>query len=224
MGKIIDITKQKFGKLTVLELAYIKNHQSYWLCQCECGNQKIIRGIDLKNGATKSCGCLRLKNNSIVKNYNPKANRRLKRIYYYMKERCYNPSSQNYKNYGNRGIEICSEWKNDFKAFYEWSMANGYKEGLSIDRINVNGNYEPSNCRWVTMKEQCNNKRTNHFITYKNETHTLTEWSEILNIKASCLWKRIVKRSWSIEKALNSPLETKFHPQYNVSTDGGCSL
>ena len=106
-----------------------------------------------------------------------------------MKNRCGNTADPNYKYYGGRGITVCEEWHN-FMPFYEWAMSHGYSEELTIDRKDVNGNYEPSNCRWATKKEQSNNKRTNVFITYNNQTHTLKEWSEITGIKYNTLHSR----------------------------------
>lgn len=124
-----------------------------------------------------------------------------------MKERCYNIKSKDYKNYGLRGIIICDEWLKSPQSFFDWAISNGYKENLTIDRIDVNGNYEPNNCRWITKKQQNNNRRTNKFITYNNETHTLAEWSEIVNIKYKVLHKRIKYFNWNIEKAFNTPVK-----------------
>ena len=120
-----------------------------------------------------------------------------------MKDRTLNKNDKHYKNYGNRGIKICNEWLEDFKCFYDWALNNGYKEGLTIDRINVNGNYEPNNCRWITWKEQQNNRTNNHYITYKGETHTMKQWSELLGIKYTTLSMRLNKYNWSVEKAFN---------------------
>ena len=117
-------------------------------------------------------------------------------------QRCYNPSRPKYKNYGGRGITVCEEWRNNFKAFYDWAMANGYADGLTIDRINNDGNYEPSNCRWVKIKEQAYNKTTSNFITYKGETKTIAEWAQEYGIKYGTLFYRI-KNGWDIEEALH---------------------
>lgn len=135
-------------------------------------------------------------------------NKSKSKIYYVhntMNQRCYNQNNAQYKNYGARGISVCDEWKgsNGFEAFYQWSLKNGYKEGLSIDRIDVNGNYEPNNCRWITQKEQMNNTRINVYIQYKGETHTMKEWAEILGIPYKRLWKRF-HNGWSVEKALST--------------------
>lgn len=131
---------------------------------------------------------------------------RIHSIYKGMKDRCRYKTNDNYMRYGGRGIKVCEEWLSDFMNFYNWAINNGYKDNLTLDRIDSNGNYEPSNCRWLTYKEQANNTRRNNYITYNNETHSLTEWAEILGIKRSTLSNRIVTKHWSIEKAFTTPL------------------
>ena len=121
-----------------------------------------------------------------------------------MKTRCYNKKHGNYKNYGVRGITICDEWKNSFDNFSNWAMNNGYRENLTIDRIDSNGNYEPSNCRWVTIQEQENNRTNNHKLSFNGEIHTISEWSRKLHIAHSTLKVRL-NRGWSIERALTTP-------------------
>jgi hypothetical protein len=123
-----------------------------------------------------------------------------------MKDRCRYKTNDNYERYGGRGIRVCEEWLADYINFYNWAINNGYKEGLTLDRIDSNKNYEPDNCRWATYKEQANNTRRNNFITYNGETHTLTEWAEKLGIKRSTLNTRIHRQHWDIEKALTTPL------------------
>lgn len=154
-GKLKDLRGYKFGKLTVVSFSHMIGKHSYWKCICECGNEHTVRSDCLKNGLVKSCGCLntndREKPDSIKKH-------KLYRVYWGMKQRCYNPNQKHYNRYGGRGITVCDEWRNDFQAFYDWSMSHGYKEGLTIDRIDNDGNYEPSNCRWVTQAEQNLNK------------------------------------------------------------------
>lgn len=134
---------------------------------------------------------------------------RLYRIYNAMKTRCYNGNFPAYKWYGGRGITICDEWKNDFKAFYDWALSNGYRDDLTIDRIDVNGNYEPKNCRWVDNYTQSNNRRNNHYINLFNETHTLKEWSDRFKISEKTVRDRL-RRGWDIDKALITPVDTKF--------------
>jgi len=131
---------------------------------------------------------------------------RIYSIYKGMKDRCRYKTNDNYERYGGRGIRVCEEWLADYMNFYNWAINNGYKEGLTLDRIDPNKNYEPDNCRWATYKEQANNTRRNNYITYNNKTHTLTEWSEILGIKRSTLSNRIVTKKWDIKKALTTPL------------------
>ena len=122
-----------------------------------------------------------------------------------MKNRCNNQNCERYEDYGGRGIQVCDEWKDDFKSFYDWAMNNGYEEHLTIDRINNNGNYEPGNCRWVTNIVQANNSRHNHCVTYKGETHSLSEWSRILNLPFHLLSNRINSYGWSVERAFETP-------------------
>ena len=133
------------------------------------------------------------------------ADRRIYKLWSHVKDRCYCKNNKDYKNYGARGIKVCEEWKNDFMSFYNWSMAHDYADDLTIDRIDVNGNYEPSNCRWVTPKEQARNRRNNKFITYNNETHCISEWAEKIGIPRKCLEHRI--RNWSdLDRIFNRPV------------------
>ena len=168
MSPKYDLTNKKFGKLLVIKrVENNKYGKSQWLCKCDCGNKKIVSSHCLKSGDTKSCGCL--KRNSGIK-HGLRFTRQY-RILQMMKQRCYNPKATKYKNYGGRGIKIGDEWLDEnhgIENFYNWSIEHGYADDLTIDRINVNGNYEPSNCRWATFKEQNLNKRNNVRRSDKN--------------------------------------------------------
>lgn len=128
---------------------------------------------------------------------------RLNNVYHNMKQRCYNSKKPDYKYYGARGIKVCTEWLASYSNFKEWAVANGYSEGLTIDRIDVNGDYCPANCRWVTQKEQCNNKRSNHYITYNGYTKTLSEWAETLGLPYGRLKDRLDKCEMPLEAAFS---------------------
>lgn len=119
-----------------------------------------------------------------------------------MNARCSKIDHPYYNRYGGRGISVCEEWKNDFISFQNWAIATGYTENLTIDRIDFNGNYNPTNCRWATQKEQQNNKSNNKFITYNGKTQTIAEWADEFGINKSTLHARLKYQNWSIEKAL----------------------
>lgn len=201
--KFIDLTGKKFGELTVIERAANNNNKTMWLCQCSCGNKKIVWGESIKKGSVVSCGCIGKKHRLESRTTHGMSHTKLDNMYYNMKMRCYNKNDDFYKDYGARGIKICDEWLNDRTKFFEWAKNNGYSKSLTIDRINVNGNYEPSNCRFVNAKQQARNRRSNHILEYNGESHTIVEWSEILNVPYSRLMTRI-NRGWSIEKALTT--------------------
>lgn len=193
---------KKFDRLTLLKLV----EKGKWLCRCECGTEKVIAENHIGTNHTKSCGCL---NREII----TKTGLSRSKIYSChkaMKERCLSPTSQCYKHYGGRGITVCEEWlgEHGFENFYKWAIENGYSENLTIDRIDVNGNYEPSNCRWVTMKVQNNNQRSNHRITINGENHTVSEWAEIVGIKRATIYSRI-KSGMDEVSAVITPLMRK---------------
>ena len=200
-----DLTGQRFNRLLVIERTdgSSKKH-TYWKCRCDCGKETVVASQKLKNGRTKSCGCY--SKDRATKH--GKQNTRIYKIWRCMKSRCSNPRFTAYERYGGRGIKVCEEWRNSFEAFYEWAMAHGYSNELTIDRIDNDGDYRPENCRWITMKEQSNNTSANHIIEYNGETHTISEWSDILHISKKTLANRI-DRGWEVDRAFTEPVHTK---------------
>ena len=154
----------------------------------------------------KSCGCLNVETQNRTHTTHGLSKERLYHVYYTMKARCNNPKNAIYPRYGGRGIKVCTEWADSFLSFYEWAVNNGYREGLSIDRIDTDGNYEPDNCRWVDSFAQANNKSVNHLMTLNGETHTISEWSKITGISQYVLVQRVNKLGWSDEDALTTPI------------------
>lgn len=193
---------KKFNMLTVLEeLPERKHGNRVYRCRCDCGNIKDVRKDMLKNGHVKSCGCLQRKIVTNLKTKHGKVGTRLYRIFYRMKDRCYNKNNKRYKDYGERNIIICDEWRNDFQAFYDWAINNNYRDDLTIDRIDNDGNYEPNNCRWVNRKTQQNNTRYNVLLTYDGKTRTMKQWAEELHLCYQTLFERH-KRGWSDKECL----------------------
>lgn len=204
MPKLIDLTGSRFGRLVVVERAENIGRTTRWLCRCDCGNTVVVRQPDMRSGRTQSCGCIHKEQLADRNRTHGLSYTRLCSIWRAMKVRCYSQNSQAYPNYGGRGIKICDEWKNDIEAFYTWAMANGYDDHLSIDRIDVDGNYEPSNCRWADKRTQANNTRSNRILECDGKAQTISQWSAETGIKAHTIRKRI-EMGWTIEKALKTP-------------------
>lgn len=207
----IDITGNKYGRLTVIRENGKNGKNIIWLCKCDCGKEVSVIAYNLKNGHTRSCGCFQKESKSNTHSTHKCSNSRLYRIWIHIKNRCLNAHVPHYKYYGGRGIKVCPEWEKSFVSFMNWSLSNGYKDGLSIDRINVNGNYDPDNCRWVDMKIQANNKTNNRIIEYNGEKKTLSLWADEKGIKRVTLQKRIFDYGWDIEKALTTPVRGLNH-------------
>lgn len=207
MPEKLNLTGKQFGRLTALKEVGKNKHGNYlWLCRCDCGREKIIIGSSLVKGDSRSCG------------HHPRGRKkderphiqRISKIWYGMKDRCENPNSSAYRYYGARGIKICEEWQ-DKNVFYIWAINNGYKEHLTINRVDNNGNYKPSNCNWVTRKEQQNNRRGNVTITHNGETHTVQQWVDILGITRSG-YKHRTRRGWNKESAIFTPRQDTIEP------------
>lgn len=204
--KVNDLTNQKFGSLLVIERrGSDEKGQALWLCRCDCGKEKVIRGHDLKQG-TKSCGCSRIKNCGLYKH--GLSSTKLHSTWRSIKDRCYNKKNKSYSFYGGRGIVMCEEWLNEFVSFYDWANANGYKENLTIDRIDPNGNYCPENCRWVDRIKQANNTRRNVYVTINGETKSLPDWCRALGVNQHSVRTRIYK-GWDPVLALTTPFDKR---------------
>jgi hypothetical protein len=200
MGKIIDITGKRYGRLVALREN--PGNQKQWICKCDCGNTHIVTKGHLKDGHVKSCGCL-LKEGASHPTHGL-SQTRIYSVWHQMIYRCENPKSISYPYYGSRGITVCDEW-HDVKLFNKWAMANGYEDKLTIDRIDSDGNYEPSNCRWKTIIEQNNNLRSNHVITINGQSKTMAMWSKEYGIKQSAIYERL-QHGWSEKDAISMPV------------------
>lgn len=208
MGKLIDLSGQRFGRLTVIERASNGNcKQTRWLCRCDCGEMRVVQASALKNGTARSCGCL---HKDIVTRHG-ETGTRLHNIWRSMKRRCDNPNCREYKWYGGKGVHVCKEWSDSFEAFRDWALANGYSDDLSIDRIDGNRNYEPSNCRWATPYEQQNNKSNTNYLTILGVTRPLIYWVKRYGLKYSTVKNRI-SYGWT------DPYEILFGRKKKVTT------
>ncbi len=209
-----DLTGIKFGRLEVMNFSHKRKTPNgtikyYWNCSCDCGNSTIVESRDLRSGHTRSCGCLHY--DSLDRLKHGQCRTRLYRIWRRMKERCKNPNCSDYGNYGGRGITLAEEWLT-FEPFFLWAMNNGYSDDLSIDRIENDGPYAPENCRWITQKKQCNNKRTCRYIEHNGKIKTLKEWAEIYGIHDNTLRSRL-GRGLSIEQALTKKVKRKINQE-----------
>ena len=209
MTKRDCMLNHRFTRLVVTsEAGRSKSGELLWLCKCDCGNEVRVPGRALRDGITRSCGCLK---RDVCAARHTKHN-----IYGYplykcwinMKGRCTCPTNKSYKYYGGRGITLCDEWMNDPLAFYNWALENGWRKGLTIERMDVDGPYSPDNCTWATRAQQSNNMRTNHQITYNGRTQNLSQWADELGIPRQRLSYRINK-GWPIEKAFSDSKNLK---------------
>lgn len=206
MGKRIDLTGVRVGRLVVESYAYTRDKKAYWNCVCDCGNKCVVGAKNLRKGIARSCGCLKKESMRKVASKHGLSSTRLYHIWTGMKGRCYNPNNPRYNSYGGRGILIHEEWLNNFESFYNWAISNGYAENLTLDRIDNNRGYSPDNCRWANQKQQCNNKSNNHLLTYNGKTQNITQWAEELGIGRRTLTDRLTY-SWTLEEVFTKPLK-----------------
>ena len=207
---------RQFGLLTAIErLAADAKLGVLFRCRCECGNEKIVPRSNLLTGNTKSCGCLKLRANRLP--YRGASRLREYQIWKLMRLRCENASDKAFDRYGGRGIKVCERWRNSFSDFLA-DMGRRPSPQHTLDRINNDGDYEPSNCRWATWGQQQNNKRSNRIIAYKGETRTLTEWAALLNMPVTTLLNRIERLGWPIERAFTRP-RMRSYPRQHLPSD-----
>jgi hypothetical protein len=206
------LINKEFNSWTIIKFSYTNKHrEKYYLCKCKCGIERDVKIRDIIKNNSKSCGCSFKKNKECIKNNHRHnlSNHKLYYIWLNMRARCYNENDTHYNRYGGRGIIICDEWKEDFKVFYDWSINNGFKDGLTIDRKNNDGDYTPINCRWVDKIIQANNRCSNRIIEAFGQKKTLAEWSKDSNYsqnKVSTIRHRIDILKWTPEDAISKPL------------------
>lgn len=200
MSKFIDLKGQRFGRLIVIEFICRKKSHSIFNCKCDCGKFKEVSSNSLRTGRVRSCGCFSIESTLERSITHGLSKHPLYTIWTSMRNRCYYPKHNRRENYQKKGIIVCDEWKNDFKTFYDWSIANGWRLGLSIDRRENSGNYCPSNCKYSTNKEQQRNRTTNVLVTYKGITKILIEWTEHFNLNYERVRKRL-KKGWPPEES-----------------------
>ncbi len=200
----MDLTGKRFGRWSVLSFHHRDgNYARHWLCACDCGTRKVVAQYSLHGGLSKSCGCLSVETNiarstTHGRYYTPEHS-----SWNNMLERCRNPKNAQWKDYGGRGITVCDPWR-DFSAFLA-DVGERPSDAHSLDRIDVNGHYEPGNVRWTDRLTQNNNRRDNRRLTYKGQTHTVSEWARIVGLTTSSLSQRLHTLHWSVSRALSTP-------------------
>lgn len=201
-----DMTGEHFGRLTVLRYAgKAPNGHSRWLCQCACGQITTVTRSNLIAGRQVSCGCKRQEQASQMNYIHGGRRTRLYSIWSNMITRTENPNGTAYHRYGGRGIKVCSEWRDSFPIFRAWALAHGYRDGLTLERIDNDGGYSPDNCRWATWQEQFNHRCDTHYITFDGKTQSLTRWARERALPPSALFQRVYA-GWNAQRALTTPL------------------
>lgn len=215
MKRYTDLAGRRFGRLVVVEpFGRDKNNRAIiWKCRCDCGNVHHARSSSLNAGEVQSCGCLQRDIASQVNLTHGLSDRegynnRIYRIWRNMKQRCSNPNAAKFELYGGRGIKVCDEWL-DYEPFHDWAMASGYRDDLTLERVDRDGRYEPGNCIWASYKTQARNTGQNNLVTYKGETLPLVQWAEKAGIRYSTLRSRIFIYGWSVEKAIETPVRER---------------
>lgn len=213
--KHVDISGNKFGRLTAVKVDHSDGHSNFWLCKCDCGNLIVVRLQHLRQGMTKSCGCLQREMRK-TRGERSKIGERtrthglsshpLHNVWNGMKSRCYNHNHKYFHRYGGRGISICNEWKDNFLDFYNWCVNHGYKDGMTVDRIDNDGDYKPSNCRLVDYVKQANNKSNTIYVIHNGKSYTISDICKITGLKRRTVYER-VKKGLSFEEITNTELK-----------------
>lgn len=208
MSSFIDLTGNRYGDLVVIRRSdNTSKGLATWECLCDCGKTTIVRGSSLRNGTVKSCGCRRIKRKPNLRH--GMSHTRLYYVWGNIKRRCYDNTNPAYKNYGGRGIKMCDSWKCSFESFAEWALNNGYSDSLTIERINVNGDYCPENCTWIPNNEQQNNRTTCLLYKYNGETKNLAEWCSYFNLPYMTVYTRLFRWKWGFERAISEPIHVE---------------
>jgi hypothetical protein len=205
---IEDIRGRRYGLLLVIGFGDVKKprRRTLWWFECDCGSRILLPRGDVVTGHTASCGCLQ---REVARQKMRKRHEKLRHnmsgtklynVYQCMMARCYRSTNNRWESYGGRGIMVCDEWKNDKRTFFEWSKANGYEEGLQLDRINNDGHYSPDNCRWVTSFVNMNNTRRNRYIEYLDQGLTITQWARKLGMSDAKFRHRLITRKWTMDR------------------------
>ena len=206
-----ELAGQRFGRITVIKLQGLDKHKSrLWECKCDCGKTSYVRSSDLINGKVVSCGCY---SRDIARERATKHSLSESRIYFTynnMIARCYRKNAKHYSNYGERGIEICDEWRNSFEAFAKWAYESGYKDDLTIERKDVNKGYEPDNCTWIPHKEQAVNRTTTHWVTYHGETMPLSYLAQKVGVSTKAIRVRENRFKNDYESIIDNILSSKY--------------
>ncbi len=216
MGKKLCLVGQKFKRLTVIrESGRTKAGKTKFMCICDCGKEVEVVGSGLVGGNSGSCGCLQKENSAAGRIAavvtHGLSGHPIYRVWIDIRRRCYDPRDTTYHNYGARGIGMCPEWKDDFKPFYDWCMANGWEQGLEVDRYpDNNGDYEPTNCRITTRKKNCNNKRMNVHAEIDGVRKTAAEWAEVTGKNKSIIATRIKKGITGVQAVFGVGSGNKF--------------
>lgn len=200
--KRINLIGNRYGRLTVINYSHSSSQGcTYWVCKCDCGDEKVICGIGLRGGLTQSCGCLRKEITAVNSFRHGHSRDRLYKTWTGMKQRCYTETSQDYPDYGGRGVTVCETWKNEFMAFREWAIRSGYTDDLTIERLDTSGNYEPGNCTWIPHRNQAINRRSTRFIDFRDLRMTLTEFSSAFDLTPLMVREGYYK-GWDADKII----------------------